>query len=471
MKIRLIFVSLLAAMLVFSSCTPPEGDVSGSVSGDVASENASENASTEESKEVSSEISGEISTETSEESSDDDSKEYRIIESTRNGDFAVAVKVVRGKNHYAPVIGDELVGGFDYDRCSVLRSSGYVILINSDTNATALFTSDGKSVDRTYHDVSGGFELGDFHAAKKTVDGSARYALLSGGETIGSGAMLDGEIITDFDYTSIKVLKYADDYGNEIGVKFILLKKADGSSEIRNSQGKLLVSGAFSEAVPMYGMLILKEGDKYVLYDGSGKKTGVPEFTNAHVETFMKYRIVYTYSKSGGAHYSVMKSDEDGALIIEDYDAKALSDKYYNKLLGVASEFVKAILEDDFDAMKKLYRYDETVSLYKTVLSLESPDPNAVEAVSGMINIKNNYYDFYGTVKGITATGGGVIADETNGYFEIMFIFPLDDETHPVTYYETMSFVSDGKGGFKIEKVANHLFGSNTSVSFVKDVT
>lgn len=467
MKIRLIFVSLLAALLVFSSCTPPEGDVSGSVSGEAASENVSENASTEESGEA----SGEISEEISEESSDDDSKEYRIIESTRNGDFAVAVKVVSGKNHYAPVIGDELVGGFDYDRCSVLRSSGYVILINSDTNATALFTSDGKSVDRTYHDVSGGFELGDFRAAKKTVDGSARYALLSGGETIGSGAMLDGELITDFAYTSIKVLKYADYYGNEIGVKFILLKKADGSSEIRNSQGKLLVSGSFSEAVPMYGMLILKEGDKYVLYDGSGKKTGVPEFTNAYVETFMKYRIVCTSSRSGGVHYSAMNSNEDGALIAGDYDAKALSDRYYNKLIGVASEFVKAILDDDFDTLKELCRDDETVNLYKAALTSQSSDSHIPETVSGMLNIKKNYYGFDGAVKGVVFPEGGIFADEANGYFEIAFVFPLDDVTHPVTYYETMSFVSDGKGGFKVDAVENRLFTGSTRITFVTDVT
>ncbi len=58
-----------------------------------------------------------------------------------------------------------------------------------------------------------------------------------------------------------------------------------------------------------------------------------------------------------------------------------------------------------------------------------------------------------------------------NGYLEIAFIFPLYDETHPVEYYETMSFVSDGKGGFRVEAVANHCFTNITSIIFVTDVT
>lgn len=455
MKKRFIFISLLAILLAFSSC---KNDINDRVSDDAVSTNAS----TEESVEVSDEISEEVSNE--------ESNEYRIIKFTQKGDVAFAVKVVRGKKHYALVIGEELVCGFDYDEYRTL-SSGYVVLKNSSTNKTALFTSDGRSVERAYHDVSGSFALGDFHAAKKTDGDSIRYALLEGGEVIGPSAMLDGEIVTDFVYNSVKVLKYTDDYGEDVGAKFMLLEKADGSSEIRSSQGKLLVSGEFSEAVPMYGMLIVREGDKCVLYDGNGKKTGVPEFTNADVTKFMKYRIVCTYSQSGGKHYSVMKSDNDGALIDEYYDAKTLSDRYYNELIGVASEFVKAIQEDDFNTLKKLCRDEEIVSLYKTTLAEESSDTHSLEAVSGMLNIKKNYYGFDGAVKGMVFPEGWIFADEKNGYFEIAFIFPLDDELHPVVYYETMSFVSDGKGGFKVDTVANHGFTSITSMRFVTDMT
>ncbi len=464
MKKGFLLVSLLAVLLAFSSCDRPEGDVSGSVSDSAVSENASAEASGEISEGTSEEMSDEMS----EEVSDDGSKEYSVIEATRSGDVAVAVKMVRGKKHYALVCGEELVCGFDYDKYSAL-SSGYIILKNSSTDKAMLFTSDGRSVDRAYREVAGGFELGIFHAVKKTDGGSVRYALLMGGEVIGPSAMLDGEIVTDFTYTSIEVLKYTDDYGEEVGAKFMLLEKADGSSEIRNSKGKLLVSGTFSEAVPMYGMLAVKEGDKYVLYDGSGRKTGLPEFTDAKVTTLMKYRVVRTYSQSGDEHYSAMKTDEDGVLVAEDYDAGTVSERYYNELIGVASRLVKAVLEDDFDALKELCQDEEIVSRYKTALDEGDYDRQSHDTVSGLLNIKKNYYGFDGAVKGFVAPGDYIFADEDNGYFEIVFFFPLYDELHPVTNLETMSFVSDGKGGFRVEAVGNQCFTGVRTINFITD--
>ena len=132
---------------------------------------------------------------------------------------------------------------------------------------------------------------------------------------------------------------------------------------------------------------------------------------------------------------------------------------------------MKAIQEDDFNTLKKLCRDEEIVSLYKTALTEESSDTHGLEAVSGMLNIKKNYYGFDGAVKGMVFPEEWIFADEKNGYFEIAFIFPLDDELHPVVYYETMSFVSDGKGGFKVDTVANHGFTSITSMRFVTDMT
>ena len=466
MKKRFLLVSLLTVLLAFSSCGKPEGDVSGSVSDRAVSENASAEASGEMSEGTSEEMSDEMS----EEVSDDDSKEYSVIEATRSGDVAVAVKVVRGKKHYALVCGDELVCGFDYDKYSAL-SSGYIILKNSSTDKTALFTSDGRSVDRAYREVAGGFELGVFHAAKKTEGGSVRYALLLGGEVIGPSAMLDGEIVTDFAYTSIDVLKYTDSYGEEVGAKFMLLEKADGSSEIRNSNGKLLISGTFSEVVPMHGMLAVKEGDKYVLYDGSGRKTGLPEFANAEVVTLMKYRIVRTYSQSGDEHYSAMKTDEDGVLVAEDYDAGTVSERYYNELIGAASRLVKAVLEDDFDALKELCQDEEIVSRYKAALGEGNYDGQSHDTVSGLLNIKRNYYGFDGAVKGVITPENYFFADEENEYFEIAFIFPLDDELHLVTNLETMSFVSDGKGDFRVDAVGNQCFTGVRIINLITDRT
>lgn len=453
MKKGVLLVSLLAVLLAFSSCGKPEGDVSGSVSDRAVSENASAEASGEMSEGASEEMSDEMS----EEVSDDDSKEYSVIEATRSGDVAVAVKVVRGKKHYALVCGDELVCGFDYDKYSAL-SSGYIILKNSSTDKTALFTSDGRSVDRAYREVAGGFELGVFHAAKKTEGGSVRYALLLGGEVIGPSAMLDGEIVTDFAYTTIKGLNYSNNDSDNRPTRFALLEKSDGSREIRNIDGKLVLSGQFSEVIPFYGMLVVKAEKGYDLYNGDGTKTGVTGFRNIFSKQIEEYRIIKTTADSGEVRYSVMYAIDGSRLLLEDYDENAVCDRYYDAILATVTELVRAVKNDDFAALRKVVADEELVRKYEALLGRYNAGDRAGltdDPSFGLLNLRLNYYEFNGTV---TASERAAFVDAQSGRAEALFTVPIYDETHPMGYSETVSLVSDGKGNFRISAVGYHLF-------------
>ncbi len=357
-------------------------------------------------------------------------------------------------------MGGEMLTDFDFDSYNILTynilTTGYIVL-KKDGEIAEVRDADGDVYTQSAYEKISGFSVGDIYAVRTGSGKDTRYALARGGYDFG-GVVREPTLLTGFDYTMVRGLNYSN---NEYDVRptlFILLEKSDGSREIRNIDGRVVLSGQFSEVVPFYGMLVVKGENGYDLYNGDGTKTGVTGFRNIFSKQIEEYRIIKTTADSGEVRYSVMYAIDGSRLLLEDYDENAVCDRYYDAILATVTELVRAVKNDDFAALRKIVADEELVGKYEALLGRYNAGDRAGvtdDPSFGLLNLRLNYYEFNGTV---TASERAAFVDAQSGRAEALFTVPIYDETHPMGYSETVSLVSDGKGNFRISAVGYHLF-------------
>lgn len=351
--------------------------------------------------------------------------------------------------------GGEMLTGFDFDSYNIL-TTGYIVL-KKDGEIAEVRDADGDVYTQSAYEKISGFSVGDIYAVRTGSGKDTRYALARGGYDFG-GVVREPTLLTDFEYTTVKGLNYSNSDSDNRPTRFALLEKADGSREIRNSDGRVALSGQFSEVIPFYGMLVVKAEKGYDLYNGDGTKTGVTGFRNIFSKQIEEYRIIKTTADSGEVRYSVMNAIDGSRLILENYDENAVCDRYYDAILATVTELVRAVKNDDFAALRKVAADEELVRKYEALLGRYNAGDRAGltdDPSFGLLNLRLNYYDFNGTV---TASERVAFVDAQSGRAEALFTVPIYDETHPMGYSETVSLVSDGKGNFRISAVGYHLF-------------
>lgn len=382
------------------------------------------------------------------------------LDKGRDARYAFASGGVKTKSGL--MFGGVMLTGFDFDSYIIL-DGGYVAF-KKDGEITEIRAENGSTESPLFaYEKLSGFSVGNICAVSKGSGENVRYALAKGYDRFGAGGVTFAfTLLTDFEYTTVKGLNYSDGSSANRPTRFMLLEKADGSREIRNADCKLVLSGQFSEVIPFYGMLVVKAEKGYDLYNGDGTKTGVTGFRYISSQQIEEYRIIKTTTDSGEVRYSVMDVLNDGRLLFEDYDEKAVCDKYFDAILAATAEFVRAIKNDDFDALKRIAADEELVRQYETLLGRHNAGDRAGltdNPAFGLLNIKLNYYEFNGTVLGTVFESEPVaFVDPQSGRAEALFIVQIYDETHPGWYRETVSLVADGKGGFKVSAVGYHLF-------------